>query len=317
MIRAGIIGCGNIAWQWDRPGSGVALTHARAYDRNPRVQLVACADQQPARAQELARAYPGVTAYDDYQAMLKKEKLDVVSVCTTTSAHYDVLRYLLENTDIAYILGEKPLTENSVQTREIARRAKEKKVSISVNYIRRWDESINAARQALQENMCGQFLNGSFLYYGGFKNNGIHFLDVIDFFGIPLPDTITHWKMLPYKAGDIAGSFCCENRDGASFSFRHIDSTTYLPLEIDFLYERGRVRIADQLVELFCAMPSKAFPDTNELTLVHQWPATLGMAMQHSIDHIVDLCEAGEVALEAPDREIQLMELIEKLYAFR
>src|SRR5687767_9067615 len=95
VYSAAIIGCGRIAdtiedeietapgWQL------LPFSHAGAYQRSPRTQLVAAADPNPDRRASLGRRR-GVSdehLYDDYRALLERENPDVVSVCVPTRHH--------------------------------------------------------------------------------------------------------------------------------------------------------------------------------------------------------------------------------------
>jgi UDP-N-acetylglucosamine 3-dehydrogenase len=76
-LRAGVIGGGAIAQACHLPG----------YAKNKYVDLVAVADPVVARHREALAAYPGIATYKNYQAMLRTEDLDVVSVCTPNVYH--------------------------------------------------------------------------------------------------------------------------------------------------------------------------------------------------------------------------------------
>ena len=64
----------------------VAGTHALAYQALPNSELVAVCDISPERAQTFAGSLR-VNAYTDLAEMLKKEKVDVLSICTQHTQH--------------------------------------------------------------------------------------------------------------------------------------------------------------------------------------------------------------------------------------
>lgn len=74
-FRFGIIGCGVIA-----------PTHGKAIASLPDAELIAVADRNPEKAQEIAQNFHA-RAYTDAQEMLDKERLDVADVCTPSGLH--------------------------------------------------------------------------------------------------------------------------------------------------------------------------------------------------------------------------------------
>jgi predicted dehydrogenase len=75
ILRFGILGCGVIG-----------PTHAEAIASLPDAQLVAVADLNAETARQLAARYHA-RPYTDYQEMLAREQLDVVTVCTPSGVH--------------------------------------------------------------------------------------------------------------------------------------------------------------------------------------------------------------------------------------
>ena len=69
--RVGIIGCG-----------GMGKSHASTYTQNPTTRLVAAMDIRPESAKKLAEEFSIPAVYTDYNEMLKKEDLDMVSIST-------------------------------------------------------------------------------------------------------------------------------------------------------------------------------------------------------------------------------------------
>jgi UDP-N-acetyl-2-amino-2-deoxyglucuronate dehydrogenase len=74
-LRTAIVGCGKVAG-----------THALAYQSLPQSQLVAVCDVAAGRAQDFAKKL-NVNAYTDLAEMLKREKVDVLSICTQHTQH--------------------------------------------------------------------------------------------------------------------------------------------------------------------------------------------------------------------------------------
>ena len=74
-LKTGLVGCGK-----------VGDFHALAFSQLEESQFVAVCDSDRARAEAFAARY-GVKAYTDVEEMCRKEKLDVVSICTPHPIH--------------------------------------------------------------------------------------------------------------------------------------------------------------------------------------------------------------------------------------
>ena len=68
-LRVGVIGCGRIS-----------VMHLGSIKYLDGVELAACCDIKPERAEKVAKDF-GVPAYTDYREMFEKEKLDAVHIC--------------------------------------------------------------------------------------------------------------------------------------------------------------------------------------------------------------------------------------------
>lgn len=103
-MKAGIIGCGNI--------SGIYLTNLQKFDA---LELAACADLDPARAQSKADEY-GVAQACSVDEMLADKSIDIIVNLTIPQAHAEVSLQALAAGKHVY--AEKPLAV----TREEGRR---------------------------------------------------------------------------------------------------------------------------------------------------------------------------------------------------
>ena len=78
-------------------GAGaMGRNHARVYSDMESVNLVAVCDANKKTAKDVADNY-NANHYDDYKEMIKKEKIDAVSVCVPTKFHKDVAVEIIRN----------------------------------------------------------------------------------------------------------------------------------------------------------------------------------------------------------------------------
>ncbi|OGW75332.1 MAG: hypothetical protein A2Z72_08360 [Omnitrophica bacterium RBG_13_46_9] len=312
MINAGIVGCGNIAWKWDYPKGKYFNTHAKSYYKNPDSNLTCCCDPDMKKAEGLAKTYNVKSFYKDYKEMLSRESLDVVSVCSPAVTHYEILAHILKHTGIKYILAEKPLTLNAGQTKRIVSLAKKKNVYISVNYLRRWDETTKKLREYIASNNFGQFQLGTIVYYSGFKENGAHFIDLLNFLGLKLYfDSVLSVSRIKGNKHDFGASLAFKTQDKKPLYFYWVDKENYRCLEVNLFYKKARVRIGDYSeVDIFQLKKAKAYPDIKKLALKRHLPSTICSSMRNSVKDIVKRCKENKVSYEALEREQEFMELI-------
>jgi predicted dehydrogenase len=131
--RVGVIGCG-----W------AGLLHLEGYRGFPGVEIAAVCDIDSAAA-EHAQARFGGKAYQNIQAMLDADPLDVVSICTGPDTHYEIACACVER-GLA-VFCEKPLTRSIKEAHALVRLAREKHVPFGVNFNSRFSPPYQKARQ--------------------------------------------------------------------------------------------------------------------------------------------------------------------------
>ena len=98
--KAGLIGCG-----------GRGRAHAEGYQAADNVLIAACSDSIEATRQSLTQDFDVANSYYDYREMLAKEDLDLVSVCTWTGQHREMVEAAAQS-KIKAIHCEKPMASN-------------------------------------------------------------------------------------------------------------------------------------------------------------------------------------------------------------
>ena len=146
-LRLAIVGCGEI-------GRWMAL-----FGRlNRRIRLVACCDSQRPVAEAFAARFRIPRAYDDYGALLERERLDAVYLAVPHDLHFEMVVAAVEAG--VPVLVEKPIARTLDEGREMVRRADAANVKVGVNYQYRYDSGCYALAQAARHGDLGE------LYYG-------------------------------------------------------------------------------------------------------------------------------------------------------
>lgn len=154
-IRVGQIGAGN-------NGSGFV----RAYKATEATDLVALCDVDEGRARALAARYGVPRVYKDYQTMLAREELDLVSVHTPDHLHVDPAVAALESG--RHLFCEKPLANDLAGCRRIVEAARRSGPGrrAMCGHVLRFNPVFAAVKRLLDEEVLGQlfYLEGDYIH---------------------------------------------------------------------------------------------------------------------------------------------------------
>jgi predicted dehydrogenase len=134
-VRIGVIGVGYLGKH-----------HARIYSELEEADLVAVADINTSRAEDIAKTY-GCKAFSNHAEIMKE--CDALSIVTPTITHHVIAKDCLSaGKDI---LIEKPITENVDEARDIIEVAEKKDVILQIGHIERYNQGIIAASEMIRE----------------------------------------------------------------------------------------------------------------------------------------------------------------------
>ena len=167
--KVGIIGCG-----------GIAREHARAYGKISNMKVISGAELDPDRRENFARDFGLQSSYKDYQEMLEKESLDIVSVCTWPKTHSDAVCKAAQS-GCKGIMCEKPMTTNLSEADRMLKACRENNVRLAIGHHHRFDPQLVKAKELINNKAVGDVL----LLWGhcslDLMNNGSHVVDMINF----------------------------------------------------------------------------------------------------------------------------------------
>lgn len=148
MLRAAVIGLGPIGNR-----------HAKLYGENQRAKLVGVCDIDAARCEAAAEEFnvPGFASATD---MLRQLSPNVVSI-TTGGEEYgsDHFEPTLQAIDAGcHVLGEKPISNDIDQARQMVAAAREKNICYGINLNHRFTPAARLARQWQTEGALGDLL---------------------------------------------------------------------------------------------------------------------------------------------------------------
>src|SRR5580658_350017 len=141
-LKTAIVGCGKVAG-----------THALAYQTLPNSELVAVCDVAADRAQAFAKKL-NVAAYSDLAEMLKREKVDVLSICTQHTQHPAAVE--IAAAAGVHAISEKPLAIDLESCDRAIAAARTAGIKLGVVSQRRWYEPVLRMKEAIDAGKLGK-----------------------------------------------------------------------------------------------------------------------------------------------------------------
>jgi predicted dehydrogenase len=132
-IRTAVVGAGYLG-----------RFHAQKFTNIATADLVGICDIDAEAGESLARECD-TTYYPDYKKLA--DKVDAVTIAASTSAHYELARYFLDNG--VHVLVEKPMTSTSEQGRELTALADARGLKLQVGHVERFNPALLSARDRL------------------------------------------------------------------------------------------------------------------------------------------------------------------------
>tara|TARA_R110002049_G_scaffold72490_2_gene187085 strand:- start:89302 stop:91533 length:2232 start_codon:yes stop_codon:yes gene_type:complete len=143
QMRVGFVGAGYIA-QW----------HAQAVHSVPGVELVAIADVDIAKANQLAEEFQIDSAYSSVDDLIAQSNVDAIHILVPPDYHHDVTMKCIEKG--LHVFLEKPMAVSADQCKAIADRAREKDVKVLVNHNFLFSRPFLKLRQAISDGEIGK-----------------------------------------------------------------------------------------------------------------------------------------------------------------
>ncbi len=158
-LKVGIIGTG-----W------IAGNHAESYKQLEDVEVVACADLVPGKAEAFCKEYgfEHARCYSDHLSMLEAEDLDAVSVCTYNRTHaqcsIDAMKHGV------HVMCEKPMCVTMEEAEEMCRVEKETGMILTIGFQPRMDKNMQMIKKIVESGELGDIY---YIQTGGGRRRGI------------------------------------------------------------------------------------------------------------------------------------------------
>jgi UDP-N-acetylglucosamine 3-dehydrogenase len=141
-VRVAVIGVG-----------AMGANHVRVFGALPEAELVAVADSDAARLDELSRGR-SLRAYEDYLRLLDEERPDAVSIAVPTRLHAEVALACIERG--LPVLVEKPLAASVDEGERLRAAAEARGVPLMVGHVERFNPAVQELSRRLRAGALGR-----------------------------------------------------------------------------------------------------------------------------------------------------------------
>lgn len=138
-------------------GAGwVSGQHITAFTRNPHTEVVAISSRKRTSAQARAEeaGLKGIGIYDDFQAALQHDGVDIVSVCTPQHVHRD--NVLAAAAAGKHIVIEKPVANSLDELRQMRDAVRQARVKTVVSFVLRWNPLFKTIKSMIADDALGK-----------------------------------------------------------------------------------------------------------------------------------------------------------------
>ena len=151
-MHVGIVGCGLIGHKRSKALAGA--------------ELVATADINVERAEQLAKTVTGAVAAASWQELVKRDDIDIVVVATSHGSLAEITHAAVEQGK--HVLVEKPAARNMDELEPVVRAVDDKGVLVRVGFNHRYHPSFIKAREIVAESAFGDlmFIRGRYGHGG-------------------------------------------------------------------------------------------------------------------------------------------------------
>ena len=143
-VRVGVLGAGRWA----------TMAHLPGWVRDPRCELVAICDVDRGLAEAAAETFGAGDVSDDYRAVVERDDVDVIDVCTPSHTHFELAMAALESGK--HVLCEKPVAFDFRDTLRAADLARSKGLKTKLGFTFRYSPAMLYMKELVDQGFCGE-----------------------------------------------------------------------------------------------------------------------------------------------------------------
>jgi predicted dehydrogenase len=146
MLRVGVVGYG----YW---GPNIV----RNFNASEKANVVAVCDKNVAALNRVKRNNPGIRTTSDINEIVRSPDIDIVTVITPVSTHFELAKTALENGKHVFV--EKPFTATAAEAEVLIELAARKGLKLMVDHTFLFTSAVKRVKQIIDEDVLGE------LYY--------------------------------------------------------------------------------------------------------------------------------------------------------
>jgi predicted dehydrogenase len=333
--QAGIIGTGGVAGMGllgmhDQELIGkepVDASHAGGYARSDEIDLVAAADIDSEKLETFGEVWEIAPdrRYDDHDAMLAAEDLDVVSVATPTFLHHDhVVDAAESGADPEVIWCEKPIASSVADAEAMVTACADAGTELVVNHTTRFTENMHAVRTLVRDGLIGDIQAGSGTFRMELMRNSTHLIDTLVYLLDARASRVSGYLTGENEAVDaLEADTSVDDQGGGGFvilddgTFVTIDCTVpreYSTYQYDLVGSDGKLRINVNDGEWRYWDLQEGTHVEEELGDVTHDPDEWADGFAGAVDHLVELIEGTAENRSPGSAAIRSLEVIVAFY---
>lgn len=311
--KAVIIGCGRIAGGYDFGQSKNILTHAHALNVYKWTILSGVYDINYKKAVVFARKWKTVP-FARLREMFLQVKPDLVYICTPTQTHLEVLKEVLAY-QVKAVICEKPLSDDNRVAKKIVQEYKKKNIPLVVNFIRKFDTTIQEIKNNIDKLKYGSFINASVIYTKGILHSGSHIIDLLRYFFGEVTSYNILSKNMDYKQTDPTLDVFLQFKNKIKVHLIAGNAKAYSIGEMDFLFSRARINVFQSGLQysLQTVRADPVFPGDKDLGDKVVKKTNINNSLLKLIDNVICHLEKKEKLLSSGEDALKTQEICFKL----
>jgi predicted dehydrogenase len=257
--------------------------------------------------------------YLDYQEMLAKEDLDIVSICAYAP---DRCRMVLDtvNAGVKGIWCEKAFATSLDEADAMKNICDDQGVTLIVDHTRRFSSDYLYAKKLLHDGAIGEPVSVVCYFSGSMVHTGTHAYDILRYF---FGDAVWVEAILEVPVGLVqdalgqsgsgvrhdAGGYGLIAFKNGLYATVHGDSKNYFIFEFDIMGTDGRLRIGNWLFELYEARESEKESGLRELRKKETAHVDSSNPFIGAVNHLLDCMEGRAENISSPRDGMAALEI--------
>lgn len=258
MCNALIIGAGSIGAlkddKFDNPNNpDKVLTHAHAFYKHSDIKIKCIIDPDLQKARKAAEKWGAEYAIATRESgiILDNMPIDIVSICSPTETHRDIVQLICEAEHKPKVLIiEKPCGSNLNECIDIENMCSAHSIPVIVPYIRRFIPELIDLKKFIDT--CGVIYGANIYYNRGLYRDGCHAIDFSRFlFGKFIQGCSLSGAGIPdYSKDDLTCSYRLTFEYCDNVIMHAVDGRVGSIFEMDIITDKGRFTLVDNFAKV-------------------------------------------------------------------